>query len=66
MGETRHAKGKPFSYPELRGRVVALLRRTNGRRGLGRLRLGDLEVDCRPATTSGWVSMTITFTARGS
>jgi DNA-binding response OmpR family regulator len=36
---------KPFSYPELRGRVSALLRRVNGRRSLGRLRVGDLEVD---------------------
>ena len=36
---------KPFSYPELRGRVTALLRRVNGRRSLGRLRVGDLEVD---------------------
>src|SRR5215212_5303620 len=36
---------KPFSYPELRGRVAALLRRANGRRSLGRLRVGDLEVD---------------------
>ena len=36
---------KPFSYPELRGRVAALLRRVNGRRSLGRLRVGDLEVD---------------------
>jgi DNA-binding response OmpR family regulator len=36
---------KPFSYPELRGRVSALLRRANGRRSLGRLRVGDLEVD---------------------
>jgi DNA-binding response OmpR family regulator len=36
---------KPFSYPELRGRVAALLRRTNQRRSLGRLRVGELEVD---------------------
>ena len=36
---------KPFSYPELRGRVAALLRRANQRRGMGRLRVGDLEVD---------------------
>jgi DNA-binding response OmpR family regulator len=36
---------KPFSYPELRGRVGALLRRANQRRGMGRLRVGDLEVD---------------------
>ena len=36
---------KPFSYPELRGRVAALLRRTNRRPGMGRLRAGDLEID---------------------
>jgi DNA-binding response OmpR family regulator len=36
---------KPFSYAELRGRVAALLRRTNQRKRAGRLRAGDLEVD---------------------
>ena len=36
---------KPFSYPELRGRVAALLRRSDGRRRLGRMRVGALEVD---------------------
>jgi len=36
---------KPFSYAELRGRVAALLRRTNQRGGLGRLRVGPLEID---------------------
>jgi DNA-binding response OmpR family regulator len=36
---------KPFSYPELRGRVAALLRRADGRRRSGRMRAGDLEVD---------------------
>jgi DNA-binding response OmpR family regulator len=36
---------KPFSYPELRGRVAALLRRTGRRPGTGRLRIGELEVD---------------------
>jgi DNA-binding response OmpR family regulator len=36
---------KPFSYPELRARVAALLRRAQARRGLGRLRVGPLEVD---------------------
>jgi DNA-binding response OmpR family regulator len=35
---------KPFSYPELRARVEALLRRAQGRRA-GRLRVGPLEVD---------------------
>ncbi len=36
---------KPFSYAELRGRVGALLRRSNRRPALGRLRVGELEVD---------------------
>ena len=36
---------KPFSYPELRGRVAALLRRADGRPSRGRLRAGPLEVD---------------------
>lgn len=36
---------KPFSYPELRARVVALLRRAQGRRAIGRWRIGGLTVD---------------------
>ena len=36
---------KPFSYPELRARVAALLRRAQGRRRHGRLRVGPLEID---------------------
>lgn len=36
---------KPFSYPELRGRVAALLRRADHRPSNGRLRAGPLEVD---------------------
>jgi DNA-binding response OmpR family regulator len=36
---------KPFSYGELRGRIDAVLRRARGRRGGGRLRVGDLDVD---------------------
>jgi DNA-binding response OmpR family regulator len=36
---------KPFSYPELRGRVAALLRRADRRPTRGRLRAGPLEVD---------------------
>jgi DNA-binding response OmpR family regulator len=36
---------KPFSYPELVGRVGALLRRTHRRTGLGNLRVGALEID---------------------
>jgi DNA-binding response OmpR family regulator len=36
---------KPFSYPELRARVQALLRRADSRRRPARLRVGDLEID---------------------
>ena len=36
---------KPFSYAELRARVAALLRRAGGRRSLGRIRAGALEID---------------------
>jgi len=36
---------KPFSYPELRGRVAALLRRADRTPTRGRLRAGPLEVD---------------------
>jgi DNA-binding response OmpR family regulator len=36
---------KPFSYGELRMRIGAVLRRTRPRRGSGRLRVGELEVD---------------------
>jgi DNA-binding response OmpR family regulator len=36
---------KPFSYPELRLRVAALLRRSERRRQVGRVRVGPLEVD---------------------
>jgi DNA-binding response OmpR family regulator len=36
---------KPFSYPELRGRVRALLRRSSQREGAGRIRVGELEID---------------------
>ena len=36
---------KPFSYGELRLRLRAVLRRTRPRQALGRLRVGDLEVD---------------------
>ncbi|HEV2820478.1 MAG TPA: response regulator transcription factor [Solirubrobacteraceae bacterium] len=37
--------GKPFSYPELKGRIDALLRRVNHRRAHGRLRVGPLVID---------------------
>ncbi|HWE33982.1 MAG TPA: response regulator transcription factor [Solirubrobacteraceae bacterium] len=36
---------KPFAYPELNARIVALLRRTRRRPGTGRIRVGPLEVD---------------------
>ena len=36
---------KPFSYPELRGRIAALLRRADRRPASGRLRVGELELD---------------------
>jgi DNA-binding response OmpR family regulator len=36
---------KPFSYPELRGRITALLTRARRRPGGGRLRVGPLEID---------------------
>jgi DNA-binding response OmpR family regulator len=36
---------KPFSYPELVARVRALLRRADGRRKRGPIRVGDLVVD---------------------
>jgi DNA-binding response OmpR family regulator len=36
---------KPFSYGELRRRIEALLRRSGERRGQGRLRVGELEID---------------------
>jgi DNA-binding response OmpR family regulator len=36
---------KPFSYPELRGRVAALLRRSGQRPRTARTRIGDLTID---------------------
>lgn len=36
---------KPFSYPELRHRIAAVLRRAHSRRLGGRLRVGDLSLD---------------------
>ncbi len=46
---------KPFSYPELRARIAALLRRADRRHRLGRLRVGGLEVDppSREVTLAG-------------
>jgi DNA-binding response OmpR family regulator len=45
MRAITHVEGKPFSYPELRARVEALLRRADVRRRPGRLRVGELEID---------------------
>jgi DNA-binding response OmpR family regulator len=36
---------KPFSYPELRGRIGAVLGRVGRRRSTGRIRVGLLEID---------------------
>jgi DNA-binding response OmpR family regulator len=44
---------KPFSYQELHARVCALLRRTRRRPGLGRLRIGALELD--PTARQAWL-----------
>ena len=44
---------KPFSYPELRARVAALLRRNRRRPRAGKLRIGHLELD--PVSRQVWV-----------
>jgi DNA-binding response OmpR family regulator len=44
---------KPFSYHELSARVRALLRRTQRRPGMGRVRVGSLEIDS--ASRQVWV-----------
>ena len=44
---------KPFSYPELRLRVAALLRRTQGRPRITRIRVGSLDID--PRSHEVWV-----------
>ena len=44
---------KPFSYPELQARVLALLRRGRRRPGPGRLRMGPLELD--PLARQVWL-----------
>lgn len=44
---------KPFSYPELQGRVKALLRRSRRRPGQGRLRVGPLQLD--PLSRHVWL-----------
>ena len=45
--------GKPFSYPELRARIVALLGSNRGRPRSGRLRIGALELD--PLARQVWI-----------
>jgi len=47
---------KPFSYPELRGRLDALLRRGQARPRLGRIRVSALELD--PMSRDAWVDGT--------
>jgi hypothetical protein len=42
-----HAKGKPFSYPELRARIAAVLRRTAARQPRPVLTAGPLRIDLR-------------------
>jgi DNA-binding response OmpR family regulator len=44
---------KPFNYQELRLRVAALLRRTAGRPGITRIRVGSLDID--PRSREVWV-----------
>jgi DNA-binding response OmpR family regulator len=44
---------KPFSYPELRARIVTLLRRLGPRPHTGRVRVGALEID--PVSRAVWV-----------
>ena len=44
---------KPFSYPELRARISALLRRAQRRPRLARVRIGPLEVD--PLSRMVWL-----------
>jgi DNA-binding response OmpR family regulator len=44
---------KPFSYPELRARIAAMLRRSRRRAGAGRLRVGPLELD--PLAREVWL-----------
>jgi DNA-binding response OmpR family regulator len=41
-------EAKPFSYPELRARVAAVLRRPGSRRRRSRVRIGPLTIDPAP------------------
>ncbi len=45
---------KPFGYPELHARILALLRRTKLRSATGRVRVGPLELD--PVSRGAWVN----------
>jgi len=44
---------KPFGYDELRARIAALLRRSTLRPGIGRIRIGTLEID--PQSRETWL-----------
>lgn len=48
---------KPFSYPELRARIEALLRRTERRESRGLLRVGPLQID--PLARQAWLHGTL-------
>jgi DNA-binding response OmpR family regulator len=48
---------KPFSYPELRARIEALLRRTERRESRGLLRVGPLQID--PLARQAWLDGTL-------
>ena len=43
---------KPFGYGELRARIAAVLRRSEDRRGRGRLKVGGLEIDPESRTVT--------------
>jgi len=45
---------KPFSYPELRARIEALLRRTERKETRGLLRVGPIQID--PLARQAWLS----------
>ncbi len=44
IGPNNSSKGKPFSYPELKARIAAVLRRRTGRRE-GHSKVGELTID---------------------
>jgi DNA-binding response OmpR family regulator len=53
---------KPFSYPELRARIAALLRRARTRPRTGRLRVGALELD--PLARTVWIDGVVVALAK--